>query len=335
MLSADDARRAFDLSSGEVHAAVSGVLLDDSRFVREAVLGRLDQGFGEAGTGGAGAEAIAPGPAWGVWGQGVGSSAEADGDGNAASFSRSLGGFFAGVDARQPGAWRIGGAVGYLGSSVSLPDRASAASITGYHAAAYGALEAGGFALRFGGAAATETVATIRNDMFSGFNETLSASYGATVSQLFSEAAYRAKFGRIEIEPFADIARVRVSTDGFSESGGIAALSSAPQSHAVTFTTIGARFGTLIPLGASALKLSASVAWQHVIGDATPTAELAFAGGTPFTVAGVPIKRDALRLQADTDWTVGQHTTISVGYSGQLASGFQDHAVTARLSIRF
>ena len=40
---AEGARQAFDASSGEIHATVSGVLADDSRYVREAVLGRLIQ----------------------------------------------------------------------------------------------------------------------------------------------------------------------------------------------------------------------------------------------------------------------------------------------------
>ena len=37
------ARQAFDALSGEIHATVSGTLADDSRYVREAVLGRLMQ----------------------------------------------------------------------------------------------------------------------------------------------------------------------------------------------------------------------------------------------------------------------------------------------------
>jgi hypothetical protein len=43
LLSAPEARTAFDLSSGEVHASVQSVMLDDSHYVREAVLGRLRQ----------------------------------------------------------------------------------------------------------------------------------------------------------------------------------------------------------------------------------------------------------------------------------------------------
>src|SRR5207248_1993022 len=40
------ARLAFDQLSGELHASTAGVMLDESRYVRDAVLGRLRQPFG-------------------------------------------------------------------------------------------------------------------------------------------------------------------------------------------------------------------------------------------------------------------------------------------------
>jgi outer membrane autotransporter protein len=46
MLDAPNARRAFDLLSGEIHASVTGTILEDSRFVRDAINGRLRQSVG-------------------------------------------------------------------------------------------------------------------------------------------------------------------------------------------------------------------------------------------------------------------------------------------------
>jgi outer membrane autotransporter protein len=43
MLDTPNALRAFDLLSGEIHASVKGTLLEESRFIREAVTGRLRQ----------------------------------------------------------------------------------------------------------------------------------------------------------------------------------------------------------------------------------------------------------------------------------------------------
>jgi autotransporter-associated beta strand protein len=49
-LSAAEANGAFNALSGEIHATVAGVLADDSRYLREAILGRLVQA-GAAGSG--------------------------------------------------------------------------------------------------------------------------------------------------------------------------------------------------------------------------------------------------------------------------------------------
>ena len=44
--------------------------------------------------------------------------------------------------------------------------------------------------------------------------------------------------------------------------------------------------------------------WRHVFGDVTPTSTLAFASAPsiPFAVAGAPIARDALAVEAGLDW---------------------------------
>lgn len=63
-LTAPEARGAFDALSGEIHATVTGVLADDSRYLRETILGRLMQatygkGSGELGAAGPQVAALA------------------------------------------------------------------------------------------------------------------------------------------------------------------------------------------------------------------------------------------------------------------------------------
>ncbi len=113
--SAAGARQAYDALSGEVHATLPGILLNDSRYVRDAILSRLQQashsGGGAssavallAGDGpqvatlggesmmGLGMGAGGPKPAYGsglaFWTQGFGAWGDFDGDGNAASADR-------------------------------------------------------------------------------------------------------------------------------------------------------------------------------------------------------------------------------------------------------
>ncbi|CAN5148907.1 hypothetical protein BH10PSE9_BH10PSE9_02790 [soil metagenome] len=351
MLDADSARDAFDLSSGEIHAAAKGALLDDSRFVREAILDRLTQRFddafvatgpalGYAGEGAFGAAgvtraALASGPIAAAWGQAFGSWGSAPGDGNAAAVSRSLGGFVAGIDATETGAWRFGAAFGVENAGVSVAERASSATVASYHLAAYGGIEEGPFALRFGGALTSHTLDTIRQDVFAGFNETLTAHYGAHTGQVFGEAAYEGALGGLNVEPFARVALVDVSTDGFAETGGLAALTAGPEHQSLALGSIGARFGIVLPAGDGAVKLNGLIAWQHSLGGAATLANLAFGGGTPFAVAGLPIARDLLQLNASVDWTLNPQATLGFAYSGQIGSGVQDHGIKARLAVRF
>jgi outer membrane autotransporter protein len=63
---------------------------------------------------------------------------------------------------------------------------------------------------------------------------------------------------------------------------------------------------------------------------------LAFAGGaSAFTVAGVPIDRDALVAQAGLDWQASDALSLGVSYSGQIGERAQDHALKGNLTWRF
>src|SRR6516165_8482867 len=127
------ARQAFDALSGEVHGSVQTTMIDDSRYIRQAVLGRLrqapyagaDGAMAALGSGGpilAYAEPAASGGlAYGqrpeqandqlfgsslqtsdltFWAQGVGAWGRVNSDGNAADLSRNLGGVFTGFAGR-------------------------------------------------------------------------------------------------------------------------------------------------------------------------------------------------------------------------------------------
>ncbi|WP_349236887.1 autotransporter domain-containing protein [Bosea sp. Tri-54] len=56
---------------------------------------------------------------------------------------------------------------------------------------------------------------------------------------------------------------------------------------------MGLRASTTFALQGMDLTLRGGLAWRHAFGDVTPTAALAFAGSSSFTVAGLPIARDA------------------------------------------
>jgi uncharacterized protein with beta-barrel porin domain len=80
----------------------------------------------------------------------------------------------------------------------------------------------------------------------------------------------------------------------------------------------------------------ASLAWQHAFDAVTPAARLAFQNnGVGFTIAGVPIARDALLAEAALDLAIGRNATVGLSYVGQVASNVRDHAAKGRFNWRF
>lgn len=372
MLDAANSLRAFDLLSGEIHASVKGTLTEESRFVREAIMDRVHQVFGgiaslfgskatavnyaadddalsyaqkrkKAGATKAIDKAIAPAEApeaFTAWGHVFGNWGKMKGDGNAAALDRDTGGFVTGIDrgfGSSGNPWRFGLATGYQHSSVNVGDRSSSASIGTYHLAAYGATQYNALALRFGAAQAWHEIDTTRTISFPGFANVTKAGYGAATTQVFGEAGYGFTYGRVAAEPFAALAYVHVKADGFTESGGAAALTSQRSSDNTTFSTLGLRAG--IPLAAPggwAVAAKGTLGWRHAFGDPAPLRALAFAtGGSAFTIAGTPIAKDALLFEAGLDATLGRDIVIGVLYSGQYGSAVQDHAVKGEALRRF
>ncbi|MGN6143207.1 MAG: autotransporter outer membrane beta-barrel domain-containing protein [Mesorhizobium sp.] len=61
----------------------------------------------------------------------------------------------------------------------------------------------------------------------------------------------------------------------------------------------------------------------------------AFAGANSFTIAGVPIAKDAAVLEAGLDFAISERATLGLSYSGQFGSHATDNGAKANLSVRF
>lgn len=359
---ASGARQAFDALSGEVHATLPGVLADDSRYLREAILGRLMQAtytnnasqvasLGASGpqvasldaqamslgAAGDGYAAPAYGPGLAFWTQGFGAWGDFDGDGNAASADRNLGGFVSGLDARIADTWRLGLGAGYSQSNISVADRHSAADVDSFHLTGYTGGMAGRFALRGGGAWTWNDIDTSRAVIFPGFFEREKASYNADTGQLFGEVAYPIAMGRNALEPFGGLAFVSIYTDSFKEHGGnLATLDSRGVDQDVGYSTLGLRAAATYAWNGASITPHVSAAWQHAFDDVTPDAALAFAStGIGFDVTGVPLAEDTALIEAGLDFNLAPNATAGVSYSGQFGDGVQDNAIKGRFAWLF
>src|SRR6516162_666804 len=363
--------QAFDALSGEVHGSVQTTMIDNSRYIRQAVLGRLRQAsyagvagaFAALGSGGpilaytgpAGDSASAypdghrpaspinppPGaplesPDLTFWAQGVGAWGRINSDGNAADVARNLGGIFTGFDGRF-GEWRAGLAGGYTNASTTVSARASSANIDSAYFAGYGGTSFGPLNFRSGAALAWHTIGTSRSIAFPGFSEQASARYSAISGQVFGEVGYGMSFGSIAVEPFAGLAWVFLNTESFNETGGVGSLGASSTQNDVNYSTLGARWASNYLMSNGMMFMPrASLAWQHAFGTVTPSALLTFQNtGVPFGILGAPIARDAALVEAGGDLQLDPQTKVGVAYFGQLASNVRDHSVKVNFSWRF
>jgi outer membrane autotransporter protein len=93
----------------------------------------------------------------------------------------------------------------------------------------------------------------------------------------------------------------------------------------------------VVPLAnGTVLVPRATLQWQHAFGDVTPSTALAFQGtGTAFTIAGVPIARDAALVEAGFEWRFSPQARLGAFYQGGLAAHAHTHAVKGAFTWGF
>ena len=365
--SAEQARTAFDLLSGEIHASAIGMMLDDSHHVRDAVLNRLRWGYdnsaGSLPTALTGSAALAygsgdkralssfamgagdrKGPVIATWAQAIGTWGHAAGDGNAAALRRSVGGVISGFDVTFDERWRLGFSGGYTRSSLHVDDRTSSSNVDNYHLALYGGGQFGMFGLRAGIAQTWHDITTNRTIAFtsgesccaSNFGDSVKSDYRGRTVQAFAEVGIGLSAGGARIEPFFNVAYVGVHTNGFTETGGPAALTGSASNTEATYSTVGVRAATTLWAFDMMVTPHASAAWQRAFGDLKPDASLSFAStGSGFNVVGVPVAKDSLLIEAGLDVHLTSAATLGIFYSGRIASGVADNGISGRFRRRF
>ncbi|MBR0875614.1 autotransporter domain-containing protein, partial [Bradyrhizobium tropiciagri] len=162
------------------------------------------------------------------------------------------------------------------------------------------------------------------------FVETERGDYALKTTQAFGELGYTYGFGVSAIEPFLNIAYVRVD-GGVNELGGLAAMAGSV-SLDTTYTTLGVRGATALT---QTLTARGTLGWRHALGDVTPIAALAFQSGSAFALAGSPIARDALVAEAGLDLAVAPNASVGVSWAGQFADQSHNNMVKGNFSWRF
>ncbi|MHC9214595.1 autotransporter outer membrane beta-barrel domain-containing protein [Serratia marcescens] len=328
--SAGEARQAFRQLSGQIHADIASALVNDSRYLREALNGRLRQAEGLASSSAIKADED------GAWAQLLGAWDHASGDANATGYQASTYGVLVGLDSAAAADWRLGVATGYTRTSLH-GGYGSKADSDNYHLAAYGDKQFGALALRGGAGYTWHRIDTKRSVNYGMQSDRDTAKYSARTEQLFAEAGYSVKGEWLNLEPFVNLAYVNFENNGIAESGGAAALRGDKQHTDATVSTLGLRADTAWQVSpGTTVALRSELGWQHQYGGLERGTGLRFNGGNaPFVVDSVPVSRDGMVLKAGAEVAVNENASLSLGYGGLLSQNHQDNSVNAGFTWRF
>jgi fibronectin-binding autotransporter adhesin len=320
------AAKAFEQLQGDIHASTRTAILENDRYVRDAIgahlLGVSNQATSQTASNDAGVTAWTS--AWGHWGS-------HDSDGNATALNSNGSGVVVGADLGVMGNSRVGAVLGSgQGTARSATPDTSAHHLDTY-AGLYGDTMLGAVRLQGGAVYGWQKVNTSRTLAFGNVNGHADSRYNANTTQVFADASYEFALGRSTIAPFANIAYDRISTDAVHENGNVAALDVASDDSAVTVSTLGVR-GSFQLDDRGGLRANVSAGWQHASGDVTPVANERFAaGGNVFSVSGVPVAKNAAAISGGISFQVTPSVTVDATYGGQF--GHQATDQSARMSL--
>ncbi|HTN60536.1 MAG TPA: autotransporter domain-containing protein [Devosia sp.] len=342
-LTQTEAQSALDQLSGEPHASQARGAMESASVTGQIAANRVAQAFAVLAEGGSQvssyAEAARPiqdGPSSrnALWGQFYGARGVVDaGSGNAAVTS-SNGGVVLGLDGVL-GDWRLGLMLQGGSSGTQVAALNASASSTDYGVGFYGGKQFGDTLLSFGATYTRHDNSATRQVSFPGFTDTLSANYASGTTQVFGNVSHEFDFGAVSLKPYAGLAHVSHATDGFSETGGPAALSSAANVINATFASLGLGVEQQFVVGEDMLlTASGSVGWRHGFVE-TPISVNRFGAGPAFAVTGRSAASDVLTLGAGLALDVGGGINLDVTYDGQIGNGTQTHAVQGAWAKRF
>ncbi len=325
------AQGAFQQLTGEIYPALQSALVNDSRYLREAVGERLQNGE-------MGASSQTVDTRGNVWVKALGAWGKSDGRSDTAAYTTSIGGLLAGVDGALDDDTRLGLVAGYSDTSLNMGSGThSRAAVDSYHFGAYAGHEIGAWRLS-GGATYSWHRADVKRDLqYGDVSGKQKTKVDARSTQVFGEAAYRVNLQPLALEPFANLAYVHLDTDGVTEKGDAAALKSRDDRRDLVLSTLGVRgLKTFNVNDHQQLQLSGTLGWQHNLSSTASQQHLAFASGGPsFAVESTPMTRDAALVGARASLALSKEARVNFDYNGLLSGKEKVHGVGLSLDWAF
>jgi outer membrane autotransporter protein len=313
--SAAEAQAVLPEMAGTMHADLRRVMLEGSRYPRNAIVDRLQDDDASGGV---------------AWARAMGGSASTDGSGGLPGAAVDHHGVMVGYDAAV-GDSRLGIAIGTDKASYEVDGRDASANLYSRHVSLYGRSLLGGLRLGYGVAFGANDAKATR-----GFNvgtepQRLYAKHEARTTQGFVDLGYRLDGGRSfrYLEPFLNLARVQVDDDATTEEGSVTALEIAAGDTSATLGTIGLRWSA--DMGGA--DFAGSIGWRHAFGFDGASATQAFvAGGPSFTIDSLPID-NAVVVDLGARFRMADHARVWLGYNGMVSGSAHDHGLKLQFNL--
>ncbi|HEY9255128.1 MAG TPA: S8 family serine peptidase [Stenotrophomonas sp.] len=325
---------ALDPLSGELHASVRALLLQDTQATREAALARARHGQDTF------TAQSAAGKGHGLWADVHQGQRRLDSDGNADSARLSGSTALVGYDQAFDSGWQAGLFGGGGKRSAGLSARYDRADIKATHAGLHVSQRWGQLGARAGLLHSWQQVNSRRQVPGAGGDAAAQAQarYEVNISQWFVDLGYRWERARGGIEPFVQYAGLRLRSQAAQERGGEAPLAVAAARQALGLWSGGLRFGfDLAGRGQVQdwLSLRGSLAYQRAEGDLTPAAKMQWRQGPGFTVWGAPLAKNSTLASLGLAARLTEHSLLELNWRAAFASNARDNSLGLRYSMRF
>jgi autotransporter-associated beta strand protein len=311
------AQASFTDLSGEILASSISGLTDDSRHLRNALMGM---------------QAPQDGGAF-VWGAAFGGWGDFDANRGSAAMNTDHKGLVAGVGIGGNG-FAAALSAGIGSSDFHLDGRSDRAEVDSKYLAAHATYGAEtGLRGSVGISYAWHDIDTSRAITVAPLAQTLTSNRDADTLQIFGELGYAIMTGNAAVTPFARLAHVDTGSDAFTETGGTAALALGKANQKATFLSLGGR--VQFNLGKPGFQPYASAAWNRAFDDRSAVIASRFVSGTTgFGLLGTALPKNSAEVEAGFEFTTGA-VRLGAAYSGTLASDRNTHGarVTARIAF--
>jgi autotransporter-associated beta strand protein len=276
-----------------------------------------------------------------AWFSALGGLGSVLGDSNASTLTYNFGGAAVGIDYRLDPRFLVGIGVGYTHGTQWVNTFLGQGWSDSVSVAAYGSFTQGGFYLDALAGYAYFNNQLQRQILIPGLQQrTATGSTGANQFLGQIEGGYKVGVyapAQATITPFGRFQISSTTQNAFSESGAQSlSLNVAQQTTNSQRTTIGADLASSIGLGNERkLDLALRLGWMHEFADVARPITAAFAGapGNSFTVFGATPLRNAAVVGLQATTTIAAATQIYLRYDGEIATGTDNHALTAGLRM--